>query len=228
MTRALRYAGYGLAACAALLALLAVLLLTFDWNRVKPWLNDKLSEASGRTVAIDGDLALQWRPPPEMQGWRRHLPWPHWHATRVRVGNPDWAQSGPLMAQVPALDFTLDPWRLPAKEIRITQLRLDGPVLVFEKQGQQRRNWQFGTAESPRRSEWRFGIDSIAVASGRIRYLEPDKRTDLQLQLATEADGSLRWQAGGRYNAQPLQGAAAPARCWPCSRRTSATRSMRS
>ncbi len=206
MTRALRYAGYGLAACAALLALLAVLLLTFDWNRVKPWLNDKLSEASGRTVAIDGDLALQWRPPPEMQGWRRHLPWPHWHATRVRVGNPDWAQSGPLMAQVPALDFTLDPWRLPAKEIRITQLRLDGPVLVFEKQGQQRKNWQFGKAEGQQRSDWRFGIDSIAVASGRIRYLEPDKRTDLQLQLATETDGSLRWQAGGRYNAQPLQG----------------------
>ena len=206
MTRTLRYAGYGLAAFVALLALLAVLALTFDWNRTKPWINDKLSEASGRSVAIDGDLSLSWQPAPEMQGWRRHLPWPHWHATRVRVGNPDWARSGPLMAQVPALDFTLDPWRLPAKEIRITQLRLDSPALVFEKQGEQRKNWQFGTDDRAQRSDWHFGIDSIAVASGRIRYLDADKRTDLQLQLATEPDGSLRWQAGGRYNGEPLQG----------------------
>ena len=202
----LRTAGYGLAALLTLLVLASALLLAFDWNHAKPWINDKLSAASGRTVAIDGDLVLSWQPAPEMQGWRRHLPWPHWHATRVRVGNPDWAQSGPLMAQVPALDFTLDPWRLPAKEIRVTQLRLDGPLLVFEKQGERRRNWQFDAPGSGQRSDWRFGIDSIAVASGRIRYLEPDKRTDLQLQLATESDGSLRWQAGGRYNAEPLQG----------------------
>ncbi len=206
MKRLLRIALGSIAALLALLGLLLVLMASFDWNRAKPWINGKLSELSGREFAIDGELGLSWRPPPEMQGWRRHWPWPHWRATQVRLANPDWASSGPLMAQVRVLDVSVNPWRLLAREIEIGQLRLDGAGLVFEKQGESRKNWQLGGEEAGQPSGWRFEIRSLAVADGRVRYVDTDKRTDLQLALATERDGSVRWRAGGRYNGEPLDG----------------------
>ncbi len=206
MKRVLRIAGYFFLALLALLVLSLVLLGTTDWNRARPWINSRVSESLGREFSIDGELMMSWQPAPEMQGWRRYLPWPHWHATHVRLGNPDWADSGPLMAQVPALDFSVNPWRLLAREIHVDPLRLAGPVLVFEKQGERRKNWWFDSAGRSRRSDWRVEFDNLAVVSGTLRYVEPDKRTDLQLRLDTAHDGSVRWQAGGRYNAEPLNG----------------------
>ena len=37
-----------------LVGVLAAVVLTFDWNRAKPWVNDKVSEAIGRPFAIEG------------------------------------------------------------------------------------------------------------------------------------------------------------------------------
>ena len=42
----------------AILALFVAVLLTFDWNRIKPWLNARVSEATGRPFAINGDLSM--------------------------------------------------------------------------------------------------------------------------------------------------------------------------
>ncbi len=206
MTRLLRIATRTLVALTALLILLLVLVATFDWNRAKPWVNDKLSEASGRGFAIDGELAVSWQLPPQASGWRRYLPWPQVRATRVRLANPDWAGSAALMAQVAALDFSVNPWRLPHREIQVAQLRLGGPVLVFEKQGERRKNWQFDAAGSGQRGRWQVALGSVAVSDGRVRYVEPDRHTDVQLRLDTAADGSVRWQAAGRYNGKPLVG----------------------
>ena len=44
-----------------LIALVVVVILTFDWNRIKPWLNDKVSQAIGRPFAINGDLMVTWK-----------------------------------------------------------------------------------------------------------------------------------------------------------------------
>lgn len=206
MKSVLRMALWSLAVLTALLVLLLVLIASFDWNRAKPWINGKLSEATGRAFAIDGDLGMSWDPPPEVSGWRRYLPWPHWRARQVRLANPDWADSGPQMAEVRSLDFSLNPWRLLTKRIDIPQLRLDGATLVFEKQGEGRKNWALAADDARQDSGWRIAFRRIAVADGRVRYVEADKRTDVQLTLDTGADGSVRWRAGGRYNGEPLNG----------------------
>ena len=39
-----------------LLALCVALLLTADWNRARPWINERVSEATGRPFAIRGDV----------------------------------------------------------------------------------------------------------------------------------------------------------------------------
>jgi uncharacterized protein involved in outer membrane biogenesis len=70
-----------------------VILLNYDWNRAKPWLNARVSEAIGRPFAINGDLSLHWDRSGEgshqqQQGWRDWIPWPHLVARDVHLGNP--------------------------------------------------------------------------------------------------------------------------------------------
>lgn len=206
MKRAFRIAAASLLVVGVLLGILLVIIANFDWNRAKPWLNDKLSVATGRTFAIHGDLTVSWKPPPETQGLWRYLPWPHFHANDVTLGNADWAGTGPLMASVPALDVSLNLPRLLAKDIVVEQLRLSEPELVFEKQGEQKKNWQFTPRQTGERSEWQFELKRLAIASGDIRYVDRGKRTDVALRLDTDKDGSARWQAVGTYNAQKLDG----------------------
>lgn len=206
MKRALRIAGLLLLTVLALLAISLVVVANFDWNRAKPWLDDKISAATGRPFAIQGDLTVSWQPPPEMQGLWRYVPWPHFHATDVTLANPEWAGTGPLMASVPSLDVSLNLPRLLARDIVIEQLRLSEPKLVFEKQGEQKKNWQFTPDSSGDGGGWRFELKSLAIASGDVRYVERDKKTDVSLRIDTERDGSARWRAGGLYNAEKLNG----------------------
>lgn len=81
-----------LAAASAILAIpviCVVVLATTDWNRIKPWLNARTSEAIGRPFTIHGDLSLTWQrqaaTPGHSGSW---LPWPHLIAKDVHVGNP--------------------------------------------------------------------------------------------------------------------------------------------
>jgi len=60
-----------------------------DWNRYKPWVNEKVSEATGRRFEIEGDLSAAWRwPQPLEEGWRRWVPGVTVKAERLVMDNP--------------------------------------------------------------------------------------------------------------------------------------------
>ncbi len=206
--RLLRVAGISIGVLAALLVVLVIAIASFDWNRTRPWLATRVGEAIGRQVELRGDLSVAWVRPPEARGWWRFMPWPHLRAHEVALGNPDWADSGPWMASVPQMDFSLNLPALAQHEIRIEEARLAGPVIVFEKAGTERRNWVFEPMQKKPDDarRWRFGISSLVIASGKLRYLDKGAATDLTLSLDTAADGSVRWVAAGRYNDESLRG----------------------
>ncbi|ADX46433.1 AsmA family protein [Paracidovorax avenae ATCC 19860] len=81
----------GLLATLVALALIAlVVLLTFDWNRARPWINERVSAATGRHFAIEGDLTARWHwpQPADMEtGWRRWVPGLTVQAERMVLGN---------------------------------------------------------------------------------------------------------------------------------------------
>ena len=83
-----------------LLAVLGIVIATFDWNRIKPTLNEKVSEALHRPFAINGNLAVQWQREPDQGGWRAWLPWPHFVAEDLTLGNPDWSKSPQMVIQI--------------------------------------------------------------------------------------------------------------------------------
>ena len=44
-----------------LLALLVLVVALFDWNRLRPMVEEKASEALQRPVSIEGDLEVDWQ-----------------------------------------------------------------------------------------------------------------------------------------------------------------------
>jgi len=80
----------GLLGLVAALAVAAVIVLThWDWNRHRPWINAKVSEATGRHFAINGDLSVKWHwPQPLEAGWRRWIPGVTIQAQQLTLDNP--------------------------------------------------------------------------------------------------------------------------------------------
>lgn len=118
MTRPARILVWTLTSLFTLLAILVVVIATFDWNRVKPLLNEKVSEALHRPFAINGNLAVHWRTEPEEGGWRAWVPWPHFIAEDLTLGNPEWLKE-PDMVGLARVEFRLAPLPLVFQQISI-------------------------------------------------------------------------------------------------------------
>ncbi|HEY3588944.1 MAG TPA: AsmA family protein, partial [Buttiauxella sp.] len=63
-----------------------IVIATFDWNRLKPTINQKVSTELNRPFAIRGDLGVVWERNKEETGWRSWVPWPHVHAEDIILG----------------------------------------------------------------------------------------------------------------------------------------------
>ncbi|RJF96968.1 AsmA family protein [Noviherbaspirillum cavernae] len=186
-----------------------VVLAAFDWNRIKPYINERASEAAGRPFAINGDLSLSWeRPVRPLTGERRLLPWPHLRAHDVTLANPDWATTGPMMARVQQVDFTIELLPLLRKIINVNSLLLTEPQLVLEQDKERRNNWTLPKREDE--SEWQIALHDLALTRGTVRLLDAVKRADITARIDTLAEGEhpggIRWQLDGKFNGERLTG----------------------
>src|SRR6185312_14757889 len=68
-----------------------VALVSYDWNRAKPWLEARASSALGREIDIGGDIDLVWRWRRRIDGTDTFSPGFALIAKDLRVGNPGWA-----------------------------------------------------------------------------------------------------------------------------------------
>ncbi|WP_042886802.1 AsmA family protein [Cupriavidus necator] len=174
----------------ALIALLVVVILTFDWNRLKPWLNDRVSEAIGRPFAINGDLTVTWRRGEGERGWHTLVPWPRLAARDITIGNPDWAKQ-PNLATVRELIFVLRPIPLLAHQIAVPTIVVDSPAVWLERLEDARNNWtlEFGPKKSP--SAWELDIGEVVLARGNLALSDQFKKIELQAELDTIGDSAL-------------------------------------
>lgn len=53
-----------------LIVVAIILIATFDWNRLKPTINQKVSAELNRPFAIRGDLGVVWERQKQETGWR--------------------------------------------------------------------------------------------------------------------------------------------------------------
>eukprot|EP01034_Spumella_vulgaris_P036314 gene36314-44799_t len=201
-----------LAAGATLLAVPAIaliVLLNYDWNRARPWLSEKTSEAIGRPFSIDGNLALTWEKqivPERERSWRDRLPWPHLVAKDVHLGNPAGMQPAE-MASVGEFSFSLNPFALLSKQISIPVLRFESPTVLLQRGADGKNNWTFEKKDQP--SPWQLDLQRVVFNKGTVHYKDALARAEASAEIDTiNADPAygVSWKLKGQWHGAPVTG----------------------
>lgn len=216
----------------AIPAIALVILLNYDWNKARPWLNAKTSEAIGRPFAIVGNLALTWEKPANAMAdhdktWRDFIPWPHLVANDVHVGNPEGIVDGSAkkkddikkddikpadiknnndMASVKQFSFSLNPLALLHKSIAIPVLRFEGPSVELLRNKDGVNNWTF--KQDKKKSPWQLDLERIVLTKGVVHIKDAVTDADITADIDTVNDPiyGVAWKLKGTYNDAPVTG----------------------
>jgi len=188
-----------------------IILLTFDWNRVKPWLNDKVSDAIDRPFAIRGNLAVHWEQPSKsipkgQRTWRDYIPWPHLYADDVHVGNPAGLPQRD-MASVRQFSFSLDPFGLLGHRIHVPVLRFDGPQAELLRTDETHYNWAYKPEE--KKSKWTLDLERVVLNKGVVHVIDAVTKADVTADIETipnDPTYGVAWKLRGEYNGAPVGG----------------------
>ncbi|NHZ42011.1 AsmA family protein [Massilia aquatica] len=187
------------------------ILLTYDWNKARPWLNAKASEAIDRPFNIKGNLDLSWEKPSAVMAerdrtWRDLVPWPHLVANDVHVGQPGGMGTGD-MASVKQFSFSLNPFSLLHKTIAIPVLRFDAPAVDLRRDKDGKNNWTFRNEDKPAR--WKLDLERVVFTKGVVKFNDAIEDIDLSADVDTvNADPAygISWKLRGTYNNGPVTG----------------------
>ncbi len=212
MPRIVRWGLWFLGLLFLLAVVLAIAVAVVDWNRAKPWVNDKVSEATGRHFAIEGDLSVDWRwPQPLEEGWHRWVPGVTVTAQRVVMDNPSGftppfsnppkssstatktkpspaasvaEQATSAMARIDSAAATMRLLPLLGRYLSIETVDLTAPDISLARTVDGTNNWTFQRKEGPK-SDWTFDVDRLMVHKGVIAYADGMKDLDVRVRIDT-------------------------------------------
>ncbi|MBV4463367.1 AsmA family protein [Pseudomonas sp. SWRI79] len=185
MTRTRKILAWTFASLVVLLAVLVLIIAFFDWNRIKPPLNAKVSEELQRPFAINGNLAVVWQRQPDEGGWRAWVPWPHVVAEDLSLGNPDWSKQ-PQMATLKRVELRISPLALLAQRVVIPRIDLTEPNADLQRLADGRANWTFKfDPKDPdaEPSNWVLDIGAIGFDKGHVMLDDQKLKTQLDLLI---------------------------------------------
>ncbi|HZF35900.1 MAG TPA: AsmA family protein, partial [Candidatus Angelobacter sp.] len=190
----------------ALLVLLVAAVLVgpsfYDWNRHKGEIAAKVREATGRDLAIDGDISLSilWTPTLSV--------------SKVRFANMA-GGSVPDMASLESLDVRLAfaPLDWIDGNFQVERIELIQPTIILERLADGRANWQFerpaaGAASATGSSGGgpEIRLDDIRIANGTLIYRDAKSGSEQKIESLNAELGatSLRgpFRAGGNLSFQ--------------------------
>jgi len=206
---------------------LVIFALAFDWNRLKPTINDKVSAELHRQFAIRGDLGVAWTRDKDEGGWRAWVPWPRIHAEDIVLGNPE-NIPGDTMVQLQRVEASISPLALLGKEVLIPRIWLKQPNASLRRLANGENNWTFNLAGDPNQppSDWTVNVHDIVFDKGQIAFKDATLKADFRAEIdplgkplpfsevtgkkdaskAITPDYVFGWKVKGTYNGEPLAG----------------------
>ncbi len=184
-------------AVAALAAIFAIFLALFDWNLLRGYIGEKVTEKTGREFTINGDLDVNFWPFP-----------PRIHAEQLRLANAEWG-TGKTMLDVQQLDFSISLLSLLSGDIVLPEVSLAGSQILLEKSADGKRNWildweQDADDKPPR-------IDRLMVDKGTLIFRDPAIKTDVTVAVSPAStrldvrDAGVKFSAHGHFKGMPLK-----------------------
>ncbi|MBK5413578.1 AsmA family protein [Pseudomonas sp. TH31] len=185
MTRTSKIMTWTFASLVVLLAVLVLIIVFFDWNRIKPALNAKVSEELHRPFAINGNLAVVWRRELAEGGWRAWVPWPHVVAEDLSLGNPDWSKQA-QMVTLKRVELRISPLALLAQRVVIPRIDLTEPNAGLQRLADGRANWTFKFDPKDPNAEpsaWVVDIGAIGFDKGHVTLDDQSLKTQLDVLI---------------------------------------------
>ena len=189
----------------ALVMLLVLFLLLFDWNWLRGPLGRLASARAHREVRIDGDLKVHL------------LTWtPRIRIERLFVGQPDWAKAARPdrpFATIESTTFDVKLLPLFAGRIESPLLEIRRPSLTLYQDAKGRANWDFSDPTSPKTGKpFKLPpIQQIIIADGRLDAESVPRKARLTAtvnsreQLKGGPDEAFKIVGRGSINGNPFQ-----------------------
>ena len=158
-----RFTRWLLIAIAVLVGVVIVLPFVLPGNIYKQQIIEATRVATGRVLAIDGDLSVSFWPTLGVV------------AEKVRFANTP-GSSAPDMATMESLVVGAELFPLFSGTLKVTEIKLINPVINLEVDQQGRSNWQFedgtGSSAAPRdgNSGGQVRFDNVQVTDGVLSY----------------------------------------------------------
>lgn len=177
-----------------------------DWNSYKPEIAQRVKEATGRTLAIDGDISLSILPSPTLA------------VEQVRFANIE-GGSAADMATLDALDVRVALMPLVRGEIQVESVALVRPTILLETLADGRANWQIAgaagaAAPSGTTAEGDGGLDirldSVEIDDGTLIYRDSAAGTEERIEAldatitAASLQGPFEVDGSARVHGLPL------------------------
>lgn len=169
----------------------------FDWNLLRGYIGEKVTERTGREFSINGNLDVDlWPFPPRVI------------AQDLRFANAAWGTE-PRMLNIEQLDFSIDIGSLLKGTIVLPHMALVAPEIVLEKSRDGKRNWIFGKEGDSGGALPEIG--HLTLDRGTLIFRDPAIATGVTILVepasATQdaRDAGIKFNAQGKYQGLPLR-----------------------
>lgn len=195
----LKWIGIGVGVLVVALVLFAVL---FDWNTLRGPIARKASEATGRTVRLDGPLKvhlLSWSPSVEVNG--------------LKVGNAPWAGKD-RMVDVERIRVAVKLLPLLTGEVILPYLEIDKPTLRLIRQASGRANWDLGKKETAKEKSEPARLPTVQrfiVRDGHLRIADEQRKLRFEGRVTSretvgdQGHQGFRLDGSGTLNREPFR-----------------------
>jgi uncharacterized protein involved in outer membrane biogenesis len=149
---------------AALIAVIVLMLMFFNWNMLRGPLARLASDATGRRVRIDGDLKvhlLTWQPRVSVGG--------------LKIGQPAWVGDGDMAVADQVVVETR--WKsLFQRKLTLPLLQIDHPVIDLRRDAKGKANWDFSKSTTTPSTFKMPAIERFIVDNGRLHYADAGRK----------------------------------------------------
>ena len=156
---------------AAFLVLVLIAVQFLNWNLLKPYIERRVSNATGRTFAINGDLDVKLSLHPRVI------------VNEMVLGNAEWARDK-NMAEIGQADFRISLFPLLAGRLSFPSMALSRAAINLEVSKDGTPNWKFKEQDKANPTELP-PIGSLAIDQGVAKYLNSAIKTDVSIKFAT-------------------------------------------
>ncbi|MGH6944920.1 MAG: AsmA family protein [Geminicoccaceae bacterium] len=182
---------------AAIVAILVLVLLLFDWNWLRGPIESYVSAKLERPFSIAGDLDVDLSLTPRIT------------LHGVKIANAAWAGDAP-MVEVERAEVTVDLSKLVRGKIVLPEVRISRPDLLLETRPDGPPNWRLGKEQPSQGPPTIPVIGRLEISDATVRYHEQGSGRHVTAELTSIAgstdgpEGGVKLTATGKLAGEPL------------------------